>query len=203
MYSQRLLILGWFAGLVVLPSCNSPRPDPSIVVDESLRVDPEVENGTAYDRSVLELGKAKKVVLPDNATVRRAGEAGKVQLFMAKTLAFVGHPPEAMNLQGARKNMGCAIRADGDAFVVATYGEWDSRKEGGASMKLVVVVPDGVEVEQRKGLSGPDSTGREWQGQYLTKPKDAQGGYWYGPASPAEGWTALPAVPDPERTAAK
>jgi hypothetical protein len=70
-------------------------------------------------------------------------------------------------------------------------------------MKLVAVVPDVCEVEQRKGLSGEDSSGREWDGHYLTKPKDAKDGYWYGPASPAEGWTAVPAVPDPERTASK
>ena len=44
-------------------------------------------------------------------------------------------------------------------------------------------------------------TGREWHGVYLTKPKDAKAGYWYGPASPADGWSAVPDVPDPERHA--
>jgi hypothetical protein len=97
--------------------------------------------------------------------------------------------------------MGCAVRAEGDELLLATFGEWDSHIEGGAQMKLVANVPEGMDVEQRKGLSGEDSAGREWHGQYLTKSKDAKGGYWYGPASPAEGWTAVPDVPDPDRTA--
>ena len=147
--------------------------------------------------------KAKKLALPDTATVRRAGEAGTVQLFMAKTLSFAGHPPGPMSTRGARKHMECAARVEGDALVVATYGEWDSRIEGGAHLKLVAVVPDGIEVEQRKGLSGPDSAGQERHGQDLTQRKDAREGYWYGPASPADGWTAVPAVPDPERRAGK
>jgi hypothetical protein len=173
------------------------------MVDKKFRVSDKVENGTAYDRAAVDLGKANKVVLPDSAVVRRAGEAGKLQLFMAKTLSFAGHPPEPMSIREARKNMGCAVRMEGVSLGIATYGEWDSRKEGGAHMKLIAMVPEGVEVEQRKGLSGPDSAGREWHGQYLTKPKDAQGGWWYGPASPADGWVAVPAAPDPERTAGK
>jgi hypothetical protein len=177
--------------------------DPSIVIDRS---EPaynrdKVENGSAYDRAAVDLGTAKKVVLPHDAAVQRSAEAGKVQLFMKKTLGFGGHPPERMSIRTARKDMGCAVKAEENALVIATFGEWDSRVEGGARMRLVAVVPEGVELEQRKGLSGPDSAGREWHGQWLTKPKDAHGGYWYGPASPADGWTAVPDVPDKERTA--
>jgi hypothetical protein len=175
-----------------------PNFDPSIELSERFG---RVENGSAYDRAAVDLGTAKKLTLPDDAVVRRSGEAGKVQLFMKKTLAFGGHPPEPMSIRDARKNMGCAVKAEGDALVVATFGEWDSRIEGGTELRLVAVVPEGVEVEQRKGLSGPDSAGREWHGQYLTKPKDAKRGYWYGPASPADGWTAVPAVADPDRIA--
>jgi hypothetical protein len=92
-----------------------------------------------------------------------------------------------MSIRGALKNIGCAVRVEDDTLVVATYGEWDSRIEGGAYMKVVAVIPDGLVVEQRKGLSGPDSAGHEWHDQYLTKPKDAKDGYWYGPAAPAKG----------------
>jgi hypothetical protein len=160
-----------------------------------------VQNGSAYDRAGVELGAATKVVLPDNAQVRRTPEGGKVQLFMKKTLSFHGHPPESMSISGARKNMGCAVRTEGTALIVATFGEWDSHIEGGTFMRLVAIIPEGTEVEERPGLSGEKSAGREWHGFYLTKPKDAQGGYWYGPASPAEGWAAVPDVPDPDRTA--
>jgi hypothetical protein len=159
-----------------------------------------VQNGSAYDRAAIDLAGTTKLILPHNTIVRRTGNAGKVELFMKKTLAYSGYPTEPMSIREARKNMGCAVKLEGDALVVATFGEWDSI-EGGAHIRLVALVPEGVELEQRKGLSGPDSAGREWQGQYLTKPKDAQRGYWYGPASPADGWTAVPAVPDPDHRA--
>jgi hypothetical protein len=175
-----------------------PNFDRTIVLSERFG---NVENGSAFDRAAVDLGNAKKVVLPRNAAVDRGAAGDRLQLFMKKTLAFGGHPPERMSIRGARKNMGCAVKAEGDVLVVATFGEWDSRIEGGAHMRLVAVVPEGVEIERRQGLSGPDSAGREWHGQYLTKPKNARDGYWYGPASPAEGWTAVPDVPDPERGA--
>jgi hypothetical protein len=170
------------------------------VPDSQPAPSPKVENGTAFDKAAVDLGTAKRVVLPDTAAVRRAGQPGTVQLFMTKRLGFGGHPPERMSIRDARKNMGCAVKTEGDALVIATYGEWDSHIEGGADMKLIAVVPEGVEVEQRKGLSGEDSAGREWHGE-LTKPKDAKGGWWYGPAAPAEGWKAVPAVPNPLRDA--
>lgn len=182
-----LWLLGW-----------SPNFDRSIVLSQRFG---KVENGSAFDRAALDIGEHKKVILPDGAEVRRKGTGTKVQIFMKKTLAFGGHPPERMSIRTARKYMGCAVRAEDDGLVVATFGEWDSRIEGGAQMGLVFVVPEGIEVEQRPGLSGPKSAGREWHGQYLTKPKEVKEGYWYGPASPADGWTAVPDVPDRDRTA--
>jgi hypothetical protein len=176
--------------------------DPSIVLAKPFRTlhGHMIENGSAFDKAALDIGTAKKVVLPDDAVVRRGGEPGKVRFYMKKTLEFAGHPPESMSIRDARRNMGCAVTPNSGALVVATFGEWDSI-EGGARMKLVVQVPEGVEIEQRKGLSGQASAGREWEGEYLTKPEDAKGGYWYGPASPGQGWRAVPDVPDPDRTA--
>jgi hypothetical protein len=173
--------------------------DTSVVIDKEGAMSEKVENGSAYDRAAIDLGAIKKVVLPNDAVIRRSSETGKFELFLRKTLAFGGHPPEAMSIRTARKNTGCAIKAEEGTLVVATFGEWDSRIEGGAYIRLIVLVPDGVELEQRKGLSWPNSAGREWHGQRLTKPKDAKGGYWYGPASPADGWTAIPDTPDPDR----
>jgi hypothetical protein len=158
------------------------------------------ENGSAFDQAAVDLEKYKKVVIPDQATLRHQGEGGKLQIFTEKSLKFFGHPPEPMSIRTARKNMGTAVMHEGDALVVATFGEWSS-KEGGAAMRLVIVVPRGVEVELRPGLSGPNSAGQQWNWDYLTKPKEVKEGYWYGPASPADGWTAIPDVPDPERRA--
>ena len=107
-----------------------------------------------------------------------------------------------MTLHGTRKNMGCAIQKDGNALLIATYGEWDSHKEGSAHMKLIALVPEKIEVEQRKGLSGPESAA-QGQSQSIVKGKDGKDEYWYGPTTPRTGWSAIPSVPDLERNAGK
>jgi hypothetical protein len=175
--------------------------DPSVVLDQQRAPNPGVENGTAYDTAAVDPGAARTVVLPDTAAVQRTAEAGVVRLFMAKRLGFVGHPPEPISIRSGRKNMGCAVRVEGDALVIATFGEWDSHIEGGAGLRLVAVVPDGLGVGQREGLSGEKSAARERKGTYGTKPPDAKGGYWYAPTTPADGWKAVADRPDPNRTA--
>lgn len=160
-----------------------------------------VENGTAFDRAALDVSPYKILVLPDDAEVREGAPEKTLQIFMRKTLSFGGHPPERMSIRGARKNMGCAVKAESDALTVATFGEWNSHIEGGTFMGLLFIVPEDLEVRREAGLSGEKSAGRTWEGMYLTKPKDAKDGYWYGPASPADGWSAVPDVPDTERRA--
>jgi hypothetical protein len=66
--------------LVLGTSCNSTSgpSDPSIAVT----VNENVENCTAYDRVVVDLGNARKIVLPDTAVIRERGEAGKVQFYI-------------------------------------------------------------------------------------------------------------------------
>ena len=100
----------------------------SLVIGEKFG---KVENGSAFDKTTLDLGKYKKVVLPDKATVLQEGDGAKLQIFMKKTLHFLGHPPEAMSIRQARKYMGCAVKAEKDAQIIATFGEWDSHIEGG------------------------------------------------------------------------
>src|SRR5262245_25086909 len=173
--------------------------------DSSVRVDgrgpsDQVENGTAYDRAIVDVGSAKRIVLPDSATVRRTGDDGPVRLFMAKRLAFAGHPPQPMSIRDGRNNMGCATKTEGDGIVIATFGEWNNI-EGGADIKLVAHVPATLTVEQRSDLSGVKSAARGWQGVDVSKPADAKGGYWYGPSLPTTGWSVVPDEPDPDRTA--
>jgi hypothetical protein len=151
-----------------------PAIDRSIDVSERFG---KVQNGSAFDRAHVDLGSAKKIVLPDDAVVRRIPQRGQLQLFMRKTLLYKGHPPKPMSIQDTRTNMGCAVKREHDTLVVATFGEWDSRKEGGVNMRLIVLIPQELEVEARNGLSGPDS------------------------AALAEGWTVVPDRPDPDRTA--
>jgi hypothetical protein len=162
-----------------------------------------VENGEAYDRAAIEIEHYKKVILPDSAEVRHEGKENKIQVFLKKHMHFGGHPPKSMSIRTERKDMGCAVKEEDDVTLVfATFGEWNSHKEGGSQIAILILVPEGIDVEQRSGLSGESSAGRVWHGQYLTKPKNVQEGWWYGPASPAEGWKAIPDVPDRGRHAA-
>jgi hypothetical protein len=180
-----------------LPAKNTQETPDSVVLSRKFE---NVENGSAYDKAAVELGDFAKVILPDDATVRQEGEGKKLQIYMKKTLGFAGHPPEPMSIKHARNHMGCAVQLEKTALVIATFGEWDSHIEGGARMKVLFVVPKGVEIEKRSKLSGENSIcSRAWEGGYLTKPVEVKEGYWYGPASPAEGWKAVKAVPDLER----
>jgi hypothetical protein len=183
------------AGSLTTTGC---RPNDTGSVESQERFE-NVENGTVYDRAVVDHGAARKVVLPRDAIVRRTAETGKVQLFMAKRLAFHGHPPEPMTLRGARKYMGCAVKIESDALVIATHGEWDSHKEGSADIRLVAIVSENMQLEQRAGLSGPDSAAMGRNRDFVLG--HGQEGYWYASTSPAKGWTAVPDVPDPHRTA--
>lgn len=177
------------AGVLCWAGVTPFSSDPTVVPDSREAPSPWVENGTAYDRATLDLGGAKKLVLPAEATIRRGGEAGKVQLLLAKRLSFGGHPGPGnkVSIRDARKGMGCAYRREGGAVVVAICGEWDYGIEGGTRVALTAVVPDCVEVEQRKGLSEPLGEHRAWGGLALD----------------AAGWTAIPDVPDPEPAAKK
>jgi len=112
-------------------------------------------------------------------------------------LNFHGHPPKPVTLQGAHKYMGCATQREADTLVFATYGEW-STKEGLAELKLVFIVPKTLDVEQRTGLSGPNSVAA---GNEDGAGRDGKYGYWYAATSPAQGWTAVPDVSDLDRTA--
>jgi hypothetical protein len=158
--------------------------------------DPNVENGRAYDKAALSISADQVLVVPKDAAVEEGAPAGRVEVFMKKTLAFGGHPPERMSIRLARNHMGVGCKTEGGKVILATYGEWDSQIEGGAFLELLVRVPEGVTVERRADLSGPESVGREWHAEYLTKPAEAKEGYWYGPASPGPGWQALRGEPD-------
>jgi hypothetical protein len=167
----------------------------------------KVENGSVFDKAVIDLEEAEKVILPDNAKVRRMSECGKIYVFMEKQQAYHGYPPARMTLLGVRKNMGCVAKMEEDALVVATFGEWDSHIEGGRMMKIVAIIPEGVEVAYRKGLSGEGSAGHKRRSlvEVLAEANEEEDYDYYADDRawifPAEGWTAIPDVPDPNRIA--
>jgi hypothetical protein len=153
-------VLSSFSTISGFPEVEVAQPtqqDSSIVPEEGTKIDPNVENGTVYDRATVEIRDALKVVFPENTTIRRGGNPRKIQLFMAKTRSFAGHPSEIMTLNGIRKEMGCSVRKADRIMVISTYGEWDSGIEGGTRMKLVAIVPEQIQVVPRKALL-PSST---------------------------------------------
>ncbi len=105
------LMIALVVGLTSLPSCTSLTTSPDLVINRS--ADPKVENGIAYERGSLDIGGTRTVVLPEDAVVRRCQTEGRVELYIAKTFGFLGHPSKPMSIRVERETMGCAVKADG------------------------------------------------------------------------------------------
>jgi hypothetical protein len=140
---------------ILLCACVLPACDSSIVRSGS--ADWSVANGTAYDQATLDPGNAKTLIVPQNAKVTATSTDGRVHLYLKKKLAWMGHPQLPADIRYERYKMGCATHRDGPVLTLATFGEWDSVKEGGATIALAIIVPPGLTVETRDGLSGQDS----------------------------------------------
>jgi hypothetical protein len=149
----------------------------------------------AYDKATLDLGELKRIAIPEGAEVVQGDDGWTIRVFIKKTLDFAGHPPEPMSIRTGRTKMGCATKVEGKTLVIATFGEWAS-KEGGARIKLLLVVPKVVEVERRKGLAGSESAAHLEPGVSPSQREGTKDGYWYGPTRPTDGWKA--ARPDPD-----
>ena len=152
--------------------------------------DPKVTNGSAFDCYGLSFGGVSTLIIPEGVELTESAGAGTLIVKTNKKLAFGGHPPKPMSPETARKNMGLAYKLEGDTLTLATYGEF-STKEGGASIKLVVLVPPKSKLKKQKDLNGPNSLAATTD--YPANETD----YWYTGNKPAAGWIALKAVPDP------
>lgn len=71
-------------------------------------------------------------------------------------------------------------------MILATCGEWNTHKEGGADITVRFLVPKDMHVERRADLSGEKSVATQ---QHVF------------PSSVAEGWTRITDEPDPDRRA--
>jgi hypothetical protein len=152
--------------------------------------DKNVTNGSAFDCYGFSFGGVSTLIIPEGVELTESAGADTIIVKANKTLAFSGHPPKPMSPETARNNMGLAYKLEGDILTLATYGEF-ATKEGGASIKLVVLVPPKREIERRKDLNGPNSLAATTT--YPANEKD----YWYTGNKPAAGWIAFKAVPDP------
>lgn len=166
-------------------------------------VNAKVFSGSVFARGNVPLGaKVARLIVPETAAVAFGAPAATVELFVEKTLAFAGHPPQPMPAAGLERNMGMATRIEGSDLVLATYGEWDSRIEGSASILLFVRVPVGSTVVRRVGLEGDDSAAAIWPDSIPYEKQEAgRIGYWYAPVRPSPGWTSVPLRADPQRIA--
>jgi hypothetical protein len=157
--------------------------------------------GHVYDAATLALPADAVLVVPESAVVAYGAPPKTIELFMDKTLAFMGHPPEAMPAAGVRNNMGCAARRESGTLLVGTYGEWMSI-EGGAGLALFVRVPADVHVVARARIAGPDSDASTWpEDAPIARQEAGRIGYWYAATQPAPGWRAIPSRPDNARVA--
>jgi hypothetical protein len=153
-----------------------------------------VENGFACDKATLDIKDIKAVILAEDALVTHDGPADQIAIYMEKHLGYGGHPAESMSIRWVRDYMGCAFQKEDGILTLATFGEWDSHIEGAALMRLLLKIPEGIEIRTRPGLSGEHSKA---QG---ANQEVKQRGYWR-PPWPGGLWQRISSVPDPNLTA--
>lgn len=171
---------------------STPQRDEAIVLSES-ELNPKVVNGSAYDKGSVSAGGITRLEIPHDAVLQTGAPSGQVLIYLKKTLAFGGHPPVPISIAEGRRFMGVALRVQDTDAQLATYGEWDSRIEGGAFIRLLVRVPDGMVVSRTQGLSGVKSQANSDR-IGLTEESSA----WYGSRRPRSGWVAVGTQPDPD-----
>lgn len=209
--AMRTFLLSCF-GLVTLTACGAtpaapapPDPPPGPAAPKAWErdcipvangtttfrrsTDPKVHNGDAYDCGRL-FTTIAKLRVPVGTQVGRTAPKGEITLHTRKSLDFHGHPPNPMNPEVARRNMGLAFQIRADAVTLAAFGEWQSI-EGGAQLTLFLNAPPHLVIETSAELSGPDSAAQDRQGAWETSP-----GYWYASGKPAAGWEPLGLLPE-------
>jgi hypothetical protein len=179
-------VLTLFAGIYAAFKWNPAQTKSDIFIDRQ-QIDARVENGSAFEKATLVIEGKDPYVFPHDAVIEEGDIPGTIEIYMQKRLDYAGHAGKGnpMSIREERKKMGCAYRAKDGKQAIATYGEWSS-KEGGAYIKLRIVVPRTLHYETRKGLSGPE---------YPIGTREARSREPIRPGT--SGWTEIPSVPDP------
>jgi hypothetical protein len=174
--------------------------DEGLIITKS-STNPSVVNGFSYEKATLQLPPNKSLVIPQEALVERKKQGDKVEIYLEKSLDFFGHPPSPMHIRDAREYMGIASREEKDAIFIATFGEWDSHVEGAASIRILLCVPEKVELKKAERLSGEESKAHFNEDGSWIKLIDSpqfKKCYWYGAITPKEGWNRIETQPDLE-----
>jgi hypothetical protein len=179
-----LIVVGTTVAAGLLLSCRPPQKS-------------NVTNGTLHETATLDIAGYALLVVPETATIQQVKNATHVEIHLEKELAFHGHPPHPLDIKNARDYFGIATKDENEAILLATYGEWSS-KEGGASIRLRIIVPEGTAVTQRAGLDGPDSQAKPrddvgWT-DLFDSPQFARC-YWYTTIAPTTNWTPIQTTP--------
>ena len=193
-----------FAGVLILhlgiSAIRHRDSDGGFVEDRSVEageVFGNVCNGKAYDASRIRLEGIRKLVVPQDVSIR-AGQEGGIDVYAAKSLDFFGHPPDSMGISESRRWMGAAMKVEGDELRLSTYGQWDSNIEGGLQIHLLLVVPPGVQVSRSLASDSSPSCSRGWpEGEpSFQRPTNP---IRYGMMACGGGWRPLHQRPDPDR----
>ncbi|MCP4614155.1 MAG: hypothetical protein GY845_36175 [Planctomycetes bacterium] len=213
---KSILFVSVFLGIIVALASCKPKSDSAgnatkntnggeIVISKS-SANPAVVNGFSYEKATLQLPSHKPLVIPQEALVERKRQGDEVEIYLEKSLEFFGHPPSPMHIRDAREYMGIALREEKDAILVATFGEWDSHVEGGASIRVFVCVPEKMELKTVKQLSGEESKAyfdEDGSWMKLMDSPQFKKCYWYGAITPKEGWHKIETQPDMKHRAKK
>ena len=112
-----------------------------------------VENGTSFERAIVDFSLFRGIVIPEDAVLRRGIPTDQYNLYVEKKQCYKGYPEKKLHISATRGLMGVAFRASGQAVALATFGDWGTDESGGR-VRLCLLVPTDMEVQRRPDLSG-------------------------------------------------
>ncbi len=181
--------------------CGATNPDAGIIISQ-FSANPKVTNGCAYEKATMDISKYSSIIVPDNSAVQQGELKGKIEIYIEKELSFAGHPPSPMHIKDARNYMGCAFKEQNSSVIIGTFGEWSS-KQGGAQIRMLVIVPKEINISSRPDISGYNSKAKAADDHEAFTQRLKRKCYWYTSISPAEGWQRIDMAPDIHLTAKK
>ena len=134
--------------LVVPPDRVSAGAERASIVHSSFSVSRLVTNGSGYEFVSIRIpSSVTTVVVPEGSVVLQETERELADIYLKKTLSYVGHPARRMSMETERGKMGIVVKVYRNTLMLSTYGGWGSI-EGGQNVKLAIVVPAEVRVRR-------------------------------------------------------
>jgi len=159
-----------------------------------ITADKLVVNGESYEKILFNNNLITEIMIPYNAETQVNIKNNNIEIYLIKSLAFMGHPPYPMTIKCVKDYMGIAYKIIKNKSIFATYGEWRST-EGGATIKILFIVPKKVKIIKNKNLSGKNSLAYYDEKNSLidTIERDQRylKCYWYGHIGPIKNWKML------------